>query len=321
MKYHPHGSVLFVTLSIEEGLLLLSNPLCLAVLKSCLSRAQHLYPVKICHFLTEATHLHMILVVERPDDVPAFVRHFKTESAHLLNRILGREKRTVWCDGYDSPIVLTPVRALIAITYIYSNPAKDNLEDSVDEYPGFSSWQMFRRGDHKKRWKWIRRPAVTQLSSDRHTPLGYAREAERLLQESKQSHELHVEPNAWMEAFKIFDPKEQQRLNTAIVEHLRAIEERARKKRQLLKQKVLGRERLLRQRLDTQHRPKREGRRTCCISEDRKIRTGFIKFFKFLMSEARRIRRKWALGDFSEAYPPGLYPPSMVKLADPIGVW
>jgi hypothetical protein len=28
IKYHPNKNVLFVTFSIEEGLLLLSNPLC-----------------------------------------------------------------------------------------------------------------------------------------------------------------------------------------------------------------------------------------------------------------------------------------------------
>jgi hypothetical protein len=49
MKYHPHGSVLFCTFSIEEGLLLLSNPLCMAILKNCLAAAQALYPVTICN--------------------------------------------------------------------------------------------------------------------------------------------------------------------------------------------------------------------------------------------------------------------------------
>ena len=157
MKYHPHGSVLFCTFSLEEGLLLLSNPLCQAIIKSCLARAQALCPVKICHIVTEATHVHLILVVDNPDDVYGFIRNFKVETAHMFNRLLGRDKRTVWCEGYDSPIVLTPVRALAAIAYMYSNPAKDNLERSIDEYPGFSSWQMFLKGDLVKTWKRLRR--------------------------------------------------------------------------------------------------------------------------------------------------------------------
>jgi hypothetical protein len=39
MKYHPHGSVLFCTFTLEEGLLLLANPLCQAIVKSCLAAA------------------------------------------------------------------------------------------------------------------------------------------------------------------------------------------------------------------------------------------------------------------------------------------
>jgi hypothetical protein len=37
MKYHPHGSVLFCTFRIEEGLLLLANPRCHAIVKRCLA--------------------------------------------------------------------------------------------------------------------------------------------------------------------------------------------------------------------------------------------------------------------------------------------
>lgn len=46
MKYHPHESVLFCTFSLEEGLLLLANPLCKAIVKSCLAAACEHYPVR-----------------------------------------------------------------------------------------------------------------------------------------------------------------------------------------------------------------------------------------------------------------------------------
>jgi len=95
--------VLFVTFSLEQGLLLLANPLCLAIIKSCLARAQFKHPVTISAFVIEATHVHLILVVNNPEDIPGFIGYFKRESAHMLNRVLGRRKRTVWCEGYDSP--------------------------------------------------------------------------------------------------------------------------------------------------------------------------------------------------------------------------
>lgn len=321
MKYHPHKSVLFVTFSVEEGLLLLCNPLCETILKSCLTRAQHLYPVRISHFLVEATHIHLILVVENPADVPSFLRHFKTESAHLLNNLLGRSKRTIWCEGYDSPIVLTPIRALLAIVYLYSNPAKDNLEDSIDSYPGFSSWEMFQKSKTKHSWPYIRRTEIKTLPRDSQNPRGYKKEARRLLDTASTHHEFVLEPNAWMEAFKITDAHEISRLNALIVSHLRVIEQRARQKRLRARKRVLGSRFLTAQQFNLYYLPKRSGKRMWCLSEDRETRISFIKFFRDLMERAREIRRRWIVGDFSLPYPLGLYPPSLPKLAEPLTGW
>jgi hypothetical protein len=42
--------------------------------------------------------VHLLLVVKNPDDVGGFIRYFKTESAHMIKRVLGRAKRTIWCE-------------------------------------------------------------------------------------------------------------------------------------------------------------------------------------------------------------------------------
>lgn len=321
MKYHPHRSVLFVTFSVEEGLLLLCNPLCETIIKGCLARAQHLYRVRICHFLVEATHIHMLFVVENPADIPSFLRHFKTESAHLLNSLLGREKRTVWCDGYDSPIVLTPLRALLAIVYLYSNPAKDNLEESIERYPGFSSWSMYQKSKLTHHWPRIRRTMVRPLPPDSQNLRGYTKEAEHLLRKAQTKHVFLLEPNAWLEAFDITDSVEQARLNAVILERLRRVEKRAQQKRQLTKKRIIGATALTRQVFNLYYRPRRGGKRMWCLSESRKIRVRFIRFFRELMNRAREIRSMWNRGDFSLPYPLGLYPPCLPKLAEPLGAW
>ena len=318
MKYHPSGSVLFVTFAVEEGLLLLSNPLCLAIIRSCLAAAQKLYPVRICHLLVEATHVHLIVVVRNPDDVPAFLGHFKTESAHALNTILGRRKRTVWCAGYDSPTVLTMTKTISVLGYIYSNPAKDNLVSTVDEYPGFSTWKMFLTGRFTKLWKRLRRPQYRALTPDSHNLSGYTREAERLLSESDEIEPFTLEPNAWLEAFGVTDRAEQERINARVIQLVRYLEVRAERKRQRQHKRVIGRERLMRQELDVTYRPDRKGRRMWCLSDQRASRIEYIRFLKKLKQEARRVLALWRMGDTSAKYPPGLYPPSMPKLANVI---
>jgi hypothetical protein len=169
----------------------------------------------------------MVLVVVNPADVSQFMRFFKAESAHMLNRALGRRKKTVWCEGYDSPIVLTETRTLNSITYIYANPAQDNLEVSIDKYPGLSSWKMFRTGKLQKTWKRIRRPAVKKLCRSSHSLKGYTKEAAIILVDSKEENTFTLSPNAWMEAFNITDPEQQEAINNKLIHRVRTFEKEA----------------------------------------------------------------------------------------------
>jgi hypothetical protein len=55
------------------------------MVKSCLAAAQKLCPVMLCHLLVKATYAHLLIVDRNPDDVPSFLRNFKTASAPTLN--------------------------------------------------------------------------------------------------------------------------------------------------------------------------------------------------------------------------------------------
>ena len=258
----------------------------------------------------------MVFVVMDPEDVPKFLGYFKRESAHMLNRILGRNKRTIWCEGYDSPIVLTPITALVAIAYIYSHPAKDDLTESIKEYEGLSSWRMFTSGNHTENYKLLRRPHFETLPIWKQNYRGYRAEAERVLSESTESYPLTLSPNAWLDAFGITSPLEQKKWNDRILTRTNALETRAAKIRNLLGRKVIGVERLRNQRFDLLHRPIRSGKRTWCLSEKRSIRERFISFLKDLTFKARKVYQRWKLGDFSVPFPPGLHAPNMPRLAN-----
>jgi hypothetical protein len=212
--------------------------------------------------------------------------------------------------------VLTLTKTISVIGYIYANPAKDNLVGTVDEYPGFSTWKMFLKGELTKFWKRIRRPQYRALTPDTHNLSGYTREAERLLSDSNELEQFTLEPNAWLEAFGITAPEQQERINARVIELVRYRELRAERKRERQHKRVIGRERLMRQELDVTHRPERKGRRMWCLSDNRAARIAYIRSFKKLKQEARRVLALWRMGDTTAKYPPGLYPPSMPKLAN-----
>ncbi|MCB0334870.1 MAG: transposase, partial [Bdellovibrionales bacterium] len=94
-KFIFHGDVHFITLSVEEGIMLPANYLTEFIVMAALLRAQKHHPVVISHFLVSGTHIHMIVRVDNPEDIPGFMERFKTESAHYINRSLGRKKRTI----------------------------------------------------------------------------------------------------------------------------------------------------------------------------------------------------------------------------------
>ena len=234
----------------------------------------------------------------------------------MLNRILGRRKRTIWCDGYDSPLVLTLRRALVALAYLYANPAKDNLVPTIDTYPGFSTWSMFRSGNLSELFTRLRRFQFLPLRPKQHNLKSYEQEAHRLTQEASEALPFTIEPNAWMEAFKITDPAQQQRINARLLERISYLEQRAAAKRLKEKKSVIGRDRLIAQPLSLSYRPKRSGKRMWCLADKRALRIAFITFFKKLMATARSVRERWRQGDTSVRYPPRLFPPSMPKLAN-----
>jgi REP element-mobilizing transposase RayT len=319
-KLHVHDTVLFATASLEEGVFLLANPLVKALLRSAMARAQTLFPVTICHFLVEGTHIHFILVVDNPDDVKGFMERFKTESAHYINHLLGRKKRTVWCEGYDSPVLITPEDVVSRIVYIYTNPAKDNLEDSVAKYPGLSSWEMFTKGRYEQEWAWIHRDRVPKIADKLLLPKDINALAGELLANAEKQ-DFCIEPNAWMECFGIVEPETQAELNEEILRRISEKEEEYRKERMDSGKTVMGREYLLREGFNLTYRPERSGRRMWCICCDRAKRKAFILRVKELCKVAREVYQRWKVGDYSLPFPLGLYPPARPKVVEPISFW
>ncbi len=309
-------SVLFVTTSLEQGLLLPPNPLINLILEHCLARAQTLHPVKVSHHLFEPSHGHLILVVDNPNDVPGFMERFKTESAHAINKLLGRTKRTIWCEGYDSPVLLTPSIVKSKIVYIYSNPAKDSLERSIDKYPGVSSWSAFkdpknRETIHPK----IRRPMVPCLSKN--PDMDPAKKAKQLQRRTKSTQIFKTEPDAWMDCFGIHDEKERVEHNQDILTQLKELETALDDERKKNGQRVIGKEKLVESPMCLEYTSKRSGRRSKFLSDDNDIRRAFRDDISARETEARYVLEKWKLGDFSHPFPLGLFPPSMPKICEP----
>jgi REP element-mobilizing transposase RayT len=297
-------SVVFITTRTEQGLPFVCHAYMELVLWGILARAQHLYPVKVCHFIFMGNHLHFLLLAEEPTDVVNFINRIKTETSHAVNRFLGNQgRRTVWCDSYDCVPVLTIEDVLNKISYIYTNPAQSHLVESIEEYPGVSSWEMYKAGKVSKDAKWINRSRI-QRSVKNMQPWerdAYARELE---DKSLESHTFVLSPDAWKEAFNY-----KGEVKLEIEKRVQLAEKLLKEEREKNKQSVVGRKSLKAQKIDRPFSPKKFGRRMWCICRDVEKRVKFISYIKSLRRKAKEVVARWNRGDFSVQYPLGLFAP------------
>src|SRR4029078_10469372 len=92
-----------------------------------------------------ANHLHDG-IFDRPGTGPAFYEHFHKLLAKCMNAMLGR-----WENFFSSEQVnvvrLETREALIdKLGYIATNPVKDGLVESVDQWPGASGYRALMTG-------------------------------------------------------------------------------------------------------------------------------------------------------------------------------
>lgn len=326
LKYFHHNSLHSIATSVEEDFIFPPNPLINELLLKSLAQAQALHPVGLSHLYATTTHLHFLLRVIDPQDAADFMERFKTESAHAINRLLGREKRTIWCRGYDSPLLPDLNAVVDEICYIYSNPSKDNLIETIERHPGINTWNQFKkclsgRANSKQRYetRYLPRDAFEPLPQDKHlTERDYERLRRRLIHKRKKNY-LEIDCNDWMQSLGIEDKQAQRELNQEIYQKLVDTEKGYAAEREKENKPVLGRRRLVETPVGAPYTPKREGKRMYVHSRDKALRKRIIAWIKNLIAQAKEVYARWKSGDMSVPYPLGLFPPTGVRLAEPIG--
>lgn len=309
---HPVEAVL----SLEQGLLLPANRLGKFIIESAMSRAQELHPIKLSDYVVEGSHIHFAMFVEDPSTLTGFVERFKTESAHYINAMLGRRKRTVWCEGFSKTPILTLSRMIEKLVYIYTNPAKDALVDSIEEYPGATSWRAFCGGSRSRRYPRLHRPMIPYLPGRAYSLYEYKKQIKLLKKMATSSQVLELTPEAWMPFFGITTEEEQRQIRDEVIARVREREEQYRRERLREGKTVIGAGKLMLAHLEPDYMPERTGKKMWCLCDNTELRVSYIAWAKEIKKRAREVYERWKQGDFSVSYPPGVFPPAVPKLAN-----
>lgn len=312
-KCFVHGEVRFVTTRILEGLPLVPHAYMTHVLKSILARALEHYPVVLGDLMVMGNHIHLLVQIINPLDMDLFMRYFKTESARAINVFLGKENGPVWCEGYDAPVVLDMDAYRKRLVYLYTNPQQASLVDTIEEYPNFSTWNIFcRSGYEKQKTSRFFRASIPQVKSKKVSSTMIEFVTKKLLRNSCGENKLPFSPK------KIFihfaDSGDSWKdFQKSIIEEVRIKEKELCKARSKEQKSVLGRYRIFLQSIFTKHTPKKFAKRMLCLGSSRKTRKYYINIYKSLCEEYREIALEWKRGIFTRNFPPGFFPPGGVR--------
>ena len=309
----PH-TVVMITSRVQQGLPFVHTPLMEMILWSALAVAQSLHPIKVISLIVMGNHVHLIVLVEDPTQVESFMERFKCETSHAVNRLMGRRQVTVWCAGYHHPPILLLKNLIEKMAYVYANPVRAHLTDSIDNYRGVSSWEMFKSGNLSREVLRIRRNFITPLPKGHLSPAEHRREAAQVRALAKETYTFTITPDAWTTAFP--NQMTTDEFNQRVLKRIKEIEQEMMDAREKTDIALPEKHEIETRPIDTPYSPKTFGRRMWCICSDIPLRKLFITFVKDLREERREVRLAWARGDFSIPFPPGLFPSCPPMLAN-----
>ena len=253
-----------------------------------------------------------------------FYCEVKKRLTDFIKALLGIKHLNLWEDGCMVAEILDVSKVKDRIAYLYSNPSAADLEVSIDRYPGVSSWQQYTNSlehldaSHSSTFAWLQLPHLQRLPSPQLSDHQDKAFANKFRSQAKLSHDLTCKPNDWMKAFGISEPEQVKEINQAIVDDVRRREKSFAEKRALEGRSVIKAHCLRLEPILKPHTPKTSSRNIFVLSSNKSLRIDFIRAFKEVCDRLRSIYLEWKLGDFSSAWPPGWFKPSVPILANAV---
>lgn len=309
-KLFIHNVPVEICTSVQRGLPFVHTLYMEILLKGILAAAQTLFPVTICHLVVMANHIHILIVVKDPEDVPRFMNYFKSETAHALNRLIGNTGQSFWLSGYDSPLILSAEKFLERMEYLYLNPVEASVVSKVGQYKGISTYDALLKGDSIRSYKKVSRTEIGELPHGKLSTTFQADLAQSFLDGKGLTNELTIEPWAWLQCYEESKQWSPERVKERFLTQLEESEKRiARENRQLVSNNSLDD-------IRAPYRSKRSGKKMICLSDCPEQRSNLISRFKQLTKLARISYQQRRQGIRDACPPPGFFLPGGALLAN-----
>ena len=317
LRYIESGVVYEICFRAKDSLPLICYKFMDFMLYCILARVQRDSKVTLCHQIFNGSHAHILVIGWDSQQLINFYSEVQKKITDCLKCFLGLEHLEIW-DRAPSLIKIDNLEtAKDRIAYFYANPAQDDLEDSIEKFPGTSSWEIFSHCLNKlneevtKPYPWIRLKSIPKLSARAISEKEDLEVVKTLKERNKTFHPLTHSPNAWMRCFGIDSDAEVKQINEEILNRLRVKEAVSREKRAKAKKPVLGAKRLRTQPLLKSHTPKKRERKIHIITTQTDQRMEFIARKKRYEDHCRGCYRSWKEGNFTVQWPANSFKPPL----------
>jgi hypothetical protein len=282
-----------------------------------LGRAQRDNKVELCHFVDMNNHSHTMAVSTTGENLSKFHMELKKKTTDAVKALLGLSSLSLWEDRTGVFKIATLEDAIARVVYIYCNPSNAGLCDSVEDYPGLSSWTAFKEcapsidAEVTIDARWYPVSEIPKLPLQRSLS---PRQDAALYQELKGSekaveHPIILKPFKWLEAYGVTEPHEIERIRQRIIQSVRDAE----RANALVRAKSVSSAALMRAPYMKPHKPNKKERKIFLICSDKELRLSLLDSFRQTISRCRECYRKakaglrveWPPGTFTPWFPPG----------------
>ena len=298
------------------GLPLPPNEVTNQLLTGILARTQRDEKVTLCNFVEMNNHTHQHCIPNDPQQHTKFYMEYQKKVTDTVRRLTRRSRLNLW-EGRPSVIKVAELEdAIQRLVYIFLNPAKANLVNSIDEYPGLTTWKAFSTCtasvDAEVRLKayWMPASRLETLPAGNRLSPACDRAMATRLRESKHAldYELVIKPLAWLKLYGVTDPSQIESIRRRIITEVYAGEAQLAKERLEQGRGVMGAQRLRHQEYMKPHTPKKRERNIFLICSNHSLRPALIKIFQDIFAACRKCYQALKAG-LPHEWPPGTFIP------------
>jgi hypothetical protein len=272
------------------------------------SRAQRDGKVTLCNLVCMNNHDHMQLIPKNPKDLPRFYGEVLKKTTDSLRTLTGKKSLRIWEDRVSVIMLASLEDAIKRLVYLFCNPAKAALCDSIDSYQGISSWKAFCTCEPKLEAKyeisapWHRVADLPKIGPRALSKTEDDRYAGRLCS-SKNSvkQTLIFEPFVWLKLFGVTDSNDIEKVRQRVIREVYEREATYRAERKTLASPQYSP-------YLAPHTPKKKERKIFLICSDKEERIGWIEFFEQIEENCSDCYQR-AKCDNLANWPPGTFIP------------